>query len=319
MNPSSLKLRRTGKLLLLAALVCAGQLYGMENLYESLPSELKQQIINTALETSDTLNEAVKTIKKLSVLHNIRYDNFKEMAALVNALTNKFPDESEVEITKALESSRLIELRGEWKMLPNDVKVLILMALAQSGDELEESVHNIKKVSLVNRDLNKMLNDLKEFTKIVHIIADKFDNLTSHEVADEFDTSIAKQYIEINESLVLAILSGSPSPEKVIKLLNQGADVNFCTGFLGIGYGGYGALNTPLTFAVRAFSPELVKLLLDAGANPFFKLPNNGMTALDLIQNTLNQHNLGFNLGFDETSVNKLQRMKTLLEEAMRK
>ena len=42
--------------------------------------------------------------------------------------------------------------------LPEEVKALIMIALAQSGDNLDEAVNNIKKVSLINKTLNQMIN-----------------------------------------------------------------------------------------------------------------------------------------------------------------
>ncbi|HJZ24027.1 MAG TPA: hypothetical protein VJ201_06210, partial [Candidatus Babeliales bacterium] len=58
---------------------------------------------------------------------------------------------------------------------------------------------------------------------------------------------------------------------------------------------------------------DIVRLLLDSGANPSFKLPIKGMTALDIVLDILNQVR-------DKDSVEKkLTAIKTLLEEAMKK
>lgn len=218
------------KLFLVGALVCAGQLYCMENLYEKtlweeFPEELQRIVVSKALDTSNTLNEAVNAIKKLSILHNVRYDNIKDMAALVDVLTNKFPDNSQAAITKALEKHGLIEFRGEWKTLPDDVKGLILIALLQSGNDLNEAVKNIVKASAIDGKLNKMINynDFKGFTTILHILADKFKRAPYY-IALEFKTPTARLYSRLQGMLDGAAADGNA--EGIEKLVQGGADVH---------------------------------------------------------------------------------------------
>jgi len=125
MNPSSLKLRRTGKIALLLTILCAGQMYGMEPtspvpyeassevrvdelrrtgpLYpergtmgalEELPQDVHNEIIRMAIASSNTLEEAIQAIKVASVLRGVRYnyDNLKDLTHIVDILSNIFPD-----------------------------------------------------------------------------------------------------------------------------------------------------------------------------------------------------------------------------------
>ena len=58
--------------------------------FKSLPKDLKQEIIKMALATSSTLNEAIKTIKTMSALWGIEYDNLKDFTQLMHILADKF-------------------------------------------------------------------------------------------------------------------------------------------------------------------------------------------------------------------------------------
>lgn len=118
------------KVFLLCALVCVGQMYGMESERSLLEAEhisqlsrdLHQKIINTALTTSNTVDEAIKAINGASALYGLKYDTstatdllmkrlpdnideaintvkhlqgttLKDFTALVSILAKKFPDE----------------------------------------------------------------------------------------------------------------------------------------------------------------------------------------------------------------------------------
>jgi hypothetical protein len=71
-------------------LIWTVQLFGMETSYQSLPSELKQEIINLALAQTNNLTEAISMIQKLSALHKINYDNLNDFNRLVHVLAQKF-------------------------------------------------------------------------------------------------------------------------------------------------------------------------------------------------------------------------------------
>ena len=83
------------KLILLFTIVCAGQLYGMEAKQKmgalgTLPRDIRNEIVNTALATSNNLDEAISMIQKLSTLYNVRYDNLNDFKRLVHLLADKF-------------------------------------------------------------------------------------------------------------------------------------------------------------------------------------------------------------------------------------
>jgi len=257
------------KLILLSALICAGQMYGMENLYEPLPSELKQVIISNALETSNTLNEAVKTIKKLSILHNVRYDNFKEMAALVNALRNKFPKKAKGEIILALEKPEIYE------------KIVTIM---EKNKNMEQTIKAIKNENLLQ-------DNLENFTTLVHILGYKFKK-TSEEIAKRFEGFVSQKYLTLvrEASKILNALYPYENKEKFSQLIQEGFDVNSTYEYY-VGSTPYPLLSSIVTLKNIEDKQklELIKILLDAGANPFGTGIPAGFTALDYAKSSGNK------------------------------
>ncbi len=85
------------KIALLLTIVCTSQLYTMKRIYgmepepsyETLPPELKQEIINTALATNKKLSKKIEMIKNLSALHGVQYDNLKDFTTLVHILNKE--------------------------------------------------------------------------------------------------------------------------------------------------------------------------------------------------------------------------------------
>ena len=110
---------------------------------------------------------------------------------------------------------------------PADVKGLILMYLHKS-DNLDDIIYDIKKASLINKDLNTIVNKLygnqKGFTALMHILANKFDK-TTETIAEKFNTPVAKHYLDLGEQLNFAI--GSADFDTAMQLIKQGADVNY--------------------------------------------------------------------------------------------
>lgn len=99
MNQSTLKLRRTGKLItLLFTIVCVSGLNGMEPLPEiedikQLPLELQEIIAQNKqrmLQEETKLDELIKSIKGISASRGIRYDTLEHFTNLVHILANKF-------------------------------------------------------------------------------------------------------------------------------------------------------------------------------------------------------------------------------------
>lgn len=159
------------------------------------------------------------------------------------------------------------ELKPEiWgQFLPDEVKALIMVALAQSGNNLDEAINKIKKVSVLNKAFNQMINaqygdvsNLQGFTQLVHILADKF-GVTTQEVAEKFGTPVAKEYIKRGNEL-LNVLESSLSIELLKKILDYGVDVNYSYPFdnlLG--------MVTPMYLAMKKGMLEIIKVLLDSG------------------------------------------------------
>lgn len=97
------------KIFLLGALVCVGQMYGMEpmepeNSYELLPKELKQGIINNALATSKNVNQVINAIKAFGALHGMHYDTQTATDLLVQTLPDNL-DEAIDEIKNLQETT----------------------------------------------------------------------------------------------------------------------------------------------------------------------------------------------------------------------
>ncbi len=204
------------KIILLLTMLCVSQLYGMEqpkkelSLLEAeniggLPKELQDRITQTAIASSNNLDEAITIIKKLSTSFGVRYD--------------------------------------------------------------------------------KLFNNLEDFTQLVHKLADKF-KISTIEVAKPFRTPISQKYDiltfrakeRMNDWDALWV-KGSTEDKKnklyasLNQLINEGLDVNMT----------YGNNSLLMHITSQTKSPMLVKLLLDAGADPHYK-NDKGKTALDLVR-----------------------------------
>ncbi len=193
----------------------------------------------------------------------------------------------------------------EWKTLPPEVTSLILVALKESGNKPNEAIKNIIKLSAINTALNKMinLNDIRGFSKIVHMLADKFDK-TPYQIAGMFETPTAQEYRRLVVALQNAI--HNLNSEKIEKLIQEGADVN--------------GLGSSLRDAImggqnKEFSKlySTIKLLLDHGLNPNLKSAISKQTPLELLI-TLYQKG-----SFPKLKPEEYEQIRTLLEEAMQK
>jgi len=127
-----------------------------------------------------------------------------------------------------------------WGQLPEDVKPLIMVALAKSGGSLNAAIDNIKKVSLINTKLNQMINEqygnLAGFTRLIHILANKFNmfSTSTEAIAKKFNTPAAEQYLALGEEFREKVLDQSVllfDPEIALfnaqLLLENGLDPNF--------------------------------------------------------------------------------------------
>jgi len=82
--------------------------------------------------------------------------------------------------------------------------------------KLEEAINAAKALQKVRH------NNLNDFTKLVHVLANKFDELPVT-VAEKFNTSIAKTYIELHDTLGRAIVNSDIGYTK--QLILEGADL----------------------------------------------------------------------------------------------
>ncbi len=154
---------------------------------------------------------------------------------------------------------------GAFEQLPEDVhNVIINMAFATSNT-LHQTIETIKAMSALRR---AQYDNLKDFTKLVHILADKFYYDTDS-VARVYNTSTAHTYRGLGSRLLdIASLAHKPiwsGPgvedlsyilDRMKQLITEGADVNFSGS----------QLSTPLYKALEKGNAEAVKLLLEFGA-----------------------------------------------------
>jgi hypothetical protein len=145
------------------------------------------------------------------------------------------------------------EPKSSFYYLLPELRYTIVTQALESSDTLKDTINAIKALSIVyGLAPDKLFSDLTSFTKIAHILANKFNTITD-EVAGIFDTSTAQKYHQLGHSL---LDFAGYNNQKVIELINEGADVNFSSH------------KTPLYVAIENFNVEGVKILLAHGAKP---------------------------------------------------
>ncbi len=231
-----------------------------------------------------------KNMKKLTLLFSLT------IALCVNALNG-------MEITK-LDPAL-------WGRLPKDMKPIILIAFAgskafaESGNNLDAVINYFKEARLVNKTFKHELDNLKNFTTLMHLLAEKFGKRPI-DIAHQFinrlnNLPVAKRYVELYEKLEMEALPMGNIAE-VKKLIDEGVDITANPAVLNMAVLMGSALNTGIQ--AKALT-TIIKLLLEHGANPYAKGGDN-RTALD-VHNFFNRHNPEY------------EQIKTLLEEAMKK
>lgn len=166
--------------------------------------------------------------------------------------------------------------------LPPEVQAIIVSYL-HTYDNLNDIVKAIKATSETNRQLKEIVNeeygDPKKFKALVHVLANKFNTATKN-IAEQLGTPFTtKHYTLAGDTLIQAIKNGSI--HDVTKAIALGADVNYSFDH------GEDKL-TPLLLAVTNEKYEIIKLLLDNGANPHFIgghdiMTGRGLKAIDYL------------------------------------
>lgn len=163
--------------------------------------------------------------------------------------------------------NQIVEYDGYFRFLPNDIKVNIISLLGTStSNNLNDVIKDLKLKSLINKQWYATVNDQKAFTALVHVLADKF-NTATFDIAQKFNTDASQKYLTLGTAIANAIRKKDIA--QVAELIDQGADVNFMENphryQFGVKYRGNTLL---LTAVMYQNSVDMVKLLLDAGANP---------------------------------------------------
>lgn len=154
-----------------------------------------------------------------------------------------------------------------------DVYTEILKKVVERSNTLADAIQAVDIASVLQ---GIRYDNLKNFTRLVHILADKF-HITTQEAAHKIASSlnnllpIAKQYENLASNLNQALenFHSYTHPTKqepldarrnlIKRLIADGADVNYSSSLHSM----------PLeTAAIHANDIQLIKLLLDAGARP---------------------------------------------------
>lgn len=184
---------------------------------------------------------------------------------------------------------------GAFEQLPRELrKEIAQIALVRSAtvDEAIKAIQNIALIygntkldsiaamnvliSTLPNDLNQAIqaakklqgNNLKDFTSLAHILADKF-NVTTEEVAQKFGTPLAEKYKKKGHVLLQNLgkwttYEKGSTEDHINNLIQKGADVNF-TGICG-GRFWVESIESPLGVAIIFSNLVGVEALLKHGA-----------------------------------------------------
>jgi hypothetical protein len=197
---------------------------------------------------------------------------------------------------------------GTFGHLPPELHEKIIQDAIASSNTVEKAIRAINAVSALR---GVRYDNLKAFTRLVHILASKF-KVPVNIIAEKFATPTAQKYIALSKRLGEAV--EEDQVEMVKQLINQGADVNFL-------FRDYNMLELAVSNQSEN-SLKILKILLDHGANPYLVAQNTGKSLGQLIDK---------DEFFDEYSVEEDQsgdyeikqlvfpQFQTLLKEAMAK
>ena len=153
--------------------------------------------------------------------------------------------------------------------LPRDVRQEIINTALATSTNIDDTIAMIKKLSTsFGTRPGKLFGNLEDFTKFVHILADKFKGYYPYDIAlslakANFATPTANKYIELTFPLINSVMNGDESIETTKRSIQQGADIN-----------GKAMVYSSLIAFLLYEKPSMktIKLLLDQGAYvPYFK------------------------------------------------
>ena len=185
-----------------------------------------------------------------------------------------------------------VNLASSWQDLPIELKGEIILALAQSGDDLGKAVNNIIKLSLVNKQLNAMIHNFGGINIITNILANKFGIYVPN-VAQNFKTEGAQLFVNVYRAFEEAV---------------KNSDVNKAQEIIDAGLSIKGDSSIIFTAVIHNQTAAMIKFLLDNGA--IVKKPKEG----DNPNGTL----LGYLSEYKNVNP-EYETIKKMLEEAIQK
>jgi len=188
-------------------------------------------------------------------------------------------------------------IEPSYKSLPKELQQeIITQALAVSNDPFQ-AIEMIEKFSILH---GVQFDNIKDFTKLVHILADKF-NVSAQDIAYFFETPVSQKYRQLFNTFLRYLRENNL--EDIKKSIAQGVDIfSSKDGILPWYLHMMVKTNNLNPLHVKQPQLEIIKLLLANGADPNAKW--NDKTALDY----LNEY-------FQNAPV--YEQIKALLEKAM--
>lgn len=107
-----------------------------------------------------------------------------------------------------------------------DIKHEIIKKAIESSKNIDEAVKAVKVGCTLQ---GACYNNLKDFTRLMGLLANKFPGEYRNEISKNFNTPVAKEYLDLNGKFI-NLLNGAYSNAKLLiakKLLSEGADPNF--------------------------------------------------------------------------------------------
>lgn len=113
---------------------------------------------------------------------------------------------------------------GYWQYLPKELKQEIINTTSATSINLHEAILIIEKLSALHGvEFDKLFN-LKDFTTLAHVLADKF-NASTYQIANKFLSKVAMQYLFYGERLLRSVIEANY--DRTSHLIKDGADIDY--------------------------------------------------------------------------------------------